>query len=524
MRPLLRGLLRAAGLELVPAEDVVTSTLGGIIEVCDASPDENAFGRYSVPSFRLQLTDDDAHTSTVSFSDSKTVPSLLRGRKIFTETVSGSLVRLPVGETLAAADRSSVWTSKSEHGRRHDAAVLSRSASRKGTCLFQHLNGQRFMGLLPLLEWARSISGWHHWNKPPTRACFMIDDPNLHSTSYGFVSFKELIAEGRRHGFHTSLAIIPLDQYYVSPAAAELLREGSDAISLLVHGNNHTHRELAGSEPPELQLAMMRQALARIGRFERKTRFAVARVMAPPHSACSVDMMRALAQAGFEAATMSHGSVHAAAGAFEWIAGIGADLTMVIRGLPVIPRFGLGGHFETQALISAYLGQPIIAVGHHWDLKDGAGSLIEGARSIGALGEVIWSDMTTIARANYHWKTETDTLSVRSFSHNLHLQVPEGIRTLAVEFASLGESDVTLTCRIVPDGLPLESAFSNGGGWSFSVPPGPCVLQVAAIPLRGAEPRDVTNAATPLRAVVRRCLTEARDRLSPWIRRDTSRG
>jgi hypothetical protein len=319
------------------------------------------------------------------------------------------------------------------------------------------------------------------------------------------------------------LATIPLDQYYVSRAAAGLLRENPDAISMLVHGNNHTHRELAGSEPPEVHLAMMRQALARIDRFEREAGFAVARVIAAPHGACSVDMMRILAQTGFEAATISHGSVHAANGAFQWTAGLGADPTMVICGLPVIPRSGLGRDVETQALISAYLGQPIIPSGHHWDLKGGVGSLIEGARSIGALGDVVWSDMMTIARGNYHWKTEAGTLTVRSFSRDLRLQVPEGIDTLAIEFASLGGSDVTLTCRIAPDGPPLEPAGSEGGEWRFFVPPGTRVLLVTAIPLSSDGPGDAANATTPLRAMVRRGLTEARDRLMPWIRRGRTR-
>jgi len=515
VRPLLRGLCRACDLELVSTDDAVVGELRGIIEVHDSDSRSALAWAEGFPSFRLQLVPGDTRRAEVGFSQSEEVPQLLRGRRVVTETASGSL---PAGATLADTEWGPVWTSETRGGLRHDAAVMSRSAVTSDGCLFQHLNGQRFVGLLPLLEWARRISGWESWTRPSVRACLMIDDPNLHWTTYGHVSFKELVDDGRRHGFHTSLATIPLDQYYVKGSAAWLLRQSPDAISLLVHGNNHTYRELAGPEPPGMQLAMMRQAVRRIERLERRAGVAVSRVMAPPHGACSIGMMRALARAGFEAACISHGSVEAANPACEWTAGMGAEPTMVLRGLPVIPRFRLGRFTETQVLVSAYLGQPIVGVGHHGDLRGGLRCLIETAQAVKSLGDVAWSDMATVAAGTYRWRIEREALHVTSFSRRFRLQVPEGINALAVRLAGDWGSDTTVAGRRVPSGCDLEGGATGASVWTFAVPESG-LLEVVTFPDDGADATGAADPATPVHALIRRGLTEARDRLMPWAPR-----
>nr|AFY17072.1 hypothetical protein [uncultured bacterium 'To-T 020 P12'] len=387
IRPLLSGVLSAAGLELVDADQPDFGPLAGVIEVSDARTEAIEGSRCgSWPSFRLRLADGWDEARTVAFADSGTLPAVLRGRKVVTDVASDPFGTSMVGETLAESLSGPLWTSSTHGGHRHDTCLLPRPAVHERSGLFDHLNGRSFMGFLPVIDWARSLAGWQHWQKPPIRACFMIDDPNLHATRYGFVSYEGLAMEGSRHGFHTSLATVPLDQFYVSRAASDLLRKNTKVLSLLVHGNNHTHRELAGSETPSRRREMIRQALARIERLERKSGLSVARVMTPPHGACSAAMMSTLAHAGFDAACISHGSVHAANSGQVWSSGLGADPVAVINGLPVIPRFGLDRDMESQMLLSAYLGQPIVPMGHHWDFQDGVTALVNAADSIRKLG------------------------------------------------------------------------------------------------------------------------------------------
>ena len=113
-----------------------------------------------------------------------------------------------------------------------------------GQTLRDHLREGRFMGLVPLLHFLEEVCGEAAWTRPPLRACFVIDDPNLHWTSYGFIDYAELASHAARHGYHVALAMVPLDGALVSRRAAQLFKSSAGRLSLLVHGNDHVAREL----------------------------------------------------------------------------------------------------------------------------------------------------------------------------------------------------------------------------------------------------------------------------------------
>ena len=238
--------------------------------------------------------------------------------------------------------------------------------------------------------------------------------------------------------------------------------------------------------------------------------------MAPPHGACSAEMMGALAQAGFEAACISHSSVHAANSDQGWAAGMGAEPAAVINGLPVVPRFGLRPGLEGQLLLSAYLSQPIVPMCHHWDLQHGLGPLIDTASSIQALGEVTWADMNAVARGNFHWRIDKATLRVRTYARRFCLEIPEGIETLSIELPANTGTQLEFVCRNGAAGDALNAIGSAMGVSSFSVPRA-CEVEVTARPAAGAYDSASAGAATPLRAVLRRVLAEARDRTMPLM-------
>ena len=200
---------------------------------------------------------------------------------------------------------------------------------------------------------------------------------------------------------------------------------------------------------------------------------------------------------------------------------MGADPVTVINGLPVIPRFGLGHDIKSQILLSAYLGQPILPMGHHWDFQDGVTALINATESIRELGGT-WADTSTIARGNFYWRVEGTTLRVRSYSRSFRLDVPEGIEILSVAFASLGESATELACRALPGGQLLDALAIEGSVTSFQVPSSGQV-HVRAIP-DGIGATEGAGVATPLHALLRRALAEARDRAMPWMPRVVRRG
>ena len=71
----------------------------------------------------------------------------------------------------------------------------------------------RFLELLPLAHFLQMVT-----DAVPTelRACFVIDDPNLHALRYGHISYPALAQHAEEHGYHAAMAMIPLDAWFAS--------------------------------------------------------------------------------------------------------------------------------------------------------------------------------------------------------------------------------------------------------------------------------------------------------------------
>jgi len=474
-----------------------------------------------LPSFVIEIVESAEPQSSVAFSSSPLLSPLLRKRRLSVADTAPAAREMGDGETLAEINGHAVWKTRIQAGSRKDVNLQAEPWITEERRLFEHLTGRSFMRLVPLVEWFRSVSDWGKWQKPPIRACFMFDDPNLHATHYGHVSFQRIATEGRQHYFHTSFATVPLDQYYVSKKAARLFRENAGELSLLIHGNDHVYRELASSKSLEGQIARMRQALSRIERLQRRSRVEVARVMAPPHGVFPAIMMKACRMAGFEAACVSWGSVWFANQQHEWSNLIGCGPGLIVEGLPVIPRIGMARHMEAQILLTAYLGQPVIFVGHHWDLSDGTEILAELAGFINRMDNISWQDVRRISRGNLWWREEGDTIHVRPFSRWFDLNVHEGIHhvlihvpwaenSMRVSKIGTAEDDHAAFCEKVQD---QTWRISLEGAGRFTVK-----LEGISIP------ND--NSRIPcirMRALARRVLVEARDRMMPLLPRHFQR-
>ncbi len=77
------------------------------------------------------------------------------------------------------------------------------------------LSGNRFLEILPLLQWLREICG-HAFsvNPSPPKACFIFDDPNLHWPRYGYVDYRQLAEQAQIENYHVAFATIPLDTWF----------------------------------------------------------------------------------------------------------------------------------------------------------------------------------------------------------------------------------------------------------------------------------------------------------------------
>jgi len=521
--PFLRALAQANGVELVLWDVNAPATVSGILSIIMPGGEEQQLDFPSnLSSFKIEIVFSKEAGYEVKFSEAPLLSAMLRGRTITMGDAAPVGGKQANGEVLACVNGRPVWKSQIQSGARHDVSIQAWPWIIGSDLVFEHLNGKCLMRLLPLIGWFRWISDWTQWQKPKPRACFMFDDPNLHAASYGYLSFAELAEKGRRQRYHTSFATIPMDQYYVNREAARIVRDHPDELSLLVHGNDHVYRELNKNDSPERRAARMYQALTRIASLERRSGVRVARVMAPPHGAFGSGMMRTCAAVGFEAACVSWGSLWSANRDHKEICLVGARAGEVIEGLPVIPRFGLASGTESQILLSAYLRQPIIPVGHHWDVREGLDLLAEVAGFINGLGEVQWRNMAAIARGNYWWRRERDTLLVRPFSRVFELTVPEGVDQVEVSAKWLKDdlSVSALCAEAIGTGLRCEKAAN--GTWLMPFR-GPGHLTVKMNAQVEELPLDYALRRFEAIPVLRRLLSESRDRLMPMVPRRLQR-
>ena len=370
--------------------------------------------------------------------------------------------------------------------------------------LRNRLQGGAFLPLVPIVDFLRRAAS-ARFTPPPPRAAFLFDDPNLHSTSYGYIDFRRLAADARRAGYHAAFATIPLDTWYASRAAVNLFASHGDVLSLIVHGNNHVRRELAQPLDPDARRALLAQGLRRIERFEHRHGIPVARVMAPPHGACSEAMAADMASLGYDALCVSR--------PYPWRDEAPPDRVLagwhpaeiVASGLPVIPRLHLGADRD-EIVLRAFLRQPIILYGHHGDVREGLDVLREAADQVNKVGDVRWSPLEEIVSGSYDERIEGERLRLRLYTRRAHVLVPEGIGELSVEWAGEAGSG-----RIFVDGKPEHEFSASAAGGS--------AVEVRVGPRGSPDPHAERSTRRQAWPYVRRGLAETRDRLLPLLPR-----
>jgi hypothetical protein len=456
-------------------------------------------------------------SATVKFTRGNHVARPLWGRTLIEKGIDGG-AELALGatdhdEALATVDGRAVWW----RGRNTEAQVSAFPVEEleEGETLREHLCAGRFMGFVPLLHLLRDVCGERGFSEAPLQASFVIDDPNLHWPSYGFLKYGELVEHARRHRYHVGLAMVPLDGWLVNGRAASLVRVNPGLLSVLVHGNDHVARELGRLTTDNEAELTVGQALGRVARFERRSGVLVRRAMAPPHGACSEAALRAMFRLGFDAACISRPS--------PWRDGLSAasplvgwhPAELVAGGLPILPRHHLGGPRE-ELVFRALLGQPLILYGHHSDFAQGLDVLALAADEINGLGDVIWAPLDEIAARNYKTRRDGDLLTVEVYSRRVLVDVPAGVTAVRVQTRELSGDPLWKQVTCDAGRAPM---VKRRGGW-VSEPleidspgrielllPSDHPLQVDTVAERARKPWPIT----------RRVLVESRDRLRPLL-------
>jgi len=345
----------------------------------------------------------------------------------------------------------------------------------------------------------------------------MVDDPNLRWRTYGHVDFAEVVRHATIHNYHVCFATIPLDLHFVDRGTVALFRSTPRRMSLTVHGNNHTRQELGKPASVEQADRLLAQAVLRTARFEAKHALAVSRVMVPPHEACGSFVLKRLPGFGFEALASTApwladvGERCGAAPAGDLLTGFGpAEITM--WGMPVLLRHQLGAHDE--AILRAFLDQPIILHGHERDFRTGLGCLEDASRVINRRPGVVWADASTLSRSCYLSRRSGAELGVRPFSRRLKVSVDGDVETVVVEPLMRGSRDASETAVPTGGGL-VRVADDASTRIAVEARDSAVDLEIELLASSRIEPHQVTDGPRRGRAVVRRMATETRDRARP---------
>ena len=448
----------------------------------------------------LELTEADPAPARIILTHAPCVPRPFRGR------VLGDSQAAPLPSDIAerctsvlANDDGSrpVWASA--EARLEVAAPAPRELDLQET-LRSRFSPGRFIDLLPLLSF---VSRHAQSYAPPVQtAAFVLDDPNLHAMRYGFVHFDQLAREAQRDGYHVAFATIPLDLWWANRKAVRLFRERSDRLSLLMHGNDHTFCELDHKQTEPQRTAMLAQALGRVDRFERRYQIPVARVMAPPHGACSRESAETMFRLGFDALCISRTHPWARDGLENDVLAGSRPVHLVGSEFPLLLRHHLQRDRD-DLIFRAFLGQPLVVYGHQSDLADGPAILRETASFIANLGPVDWLSLDRIARSRFSTRGVGSCLVVRPQTRRVDVQLDGVYDQVSVE---LPPSGPTGTITVVSNGRSFTGPGPHPvtGDLSIAVRQGP-----------GVEPRVVARNSTSAWPLIRRALTETRDRLAP---------
>ena len=142
-----------------------------------------------------------------------------------------------------------------------------------------------FAAVAHVMMFVKYCAGEHGWHALHHYANLTIDDPWLHEP-YGNLSYKGLLKEMEKHDFHTTIAFIPWNYDRSEAETISLFRNHPDRFSICIHGDNHDHKEFEGleSKPLDIQVAALKQSLARMDKFQRLTGIPYDNVFVFPHS------------------------------------------------------------------------------------------------------------------------------------------------------------------------------------------------------------------------------------------------
>jgi len=331
-----------------------------------------------------------------------------------------------------------------------------------------------FLQIAPAMMFIKYCAGEQGWHAPQQYANLTIDDPWLRQ-SYGYIDYKGLLEEMERHSFHTTIAFIPWNFDRSDPGVVSLFRNHPDRFSITVHGDNHDHKEFTDyrNKPLAIQIADLKQSLARMEKFQTLTGLPYDKVMVFPHSIAPEGTLGALKTYNYLATVNSTNVPQDAARPTDLSFAL-RPVTLSFGGFPSVSRYSMSAPVpESFIAINEFLGNPLLFYGHSEDFAKGIDAFDSVADRVNKLQpDTEWRGLGDIVKHLYVLKLRNDSnYDVLAFSSNVCLDNPsERNATFYVLTQEIGGQAIN-SVNVDEQNLPyrLQNDYLN---FSIQVPPG----------------------------------------------------
>jgi hypothetical protein len=381
----------------------------------------------------------------ISFSDNDQLDSRLRNKQLVEELISGATlpsIDVTAGDQIfASCFLGPIWTVARGPAWSIEKCAISPTDLAPKEALWHRLRNWTFIALLPMLHFIRQVLGQNNWNYPSVKACLIIDDPNLHSTRYGYIDFANIADHARKYDYHVNIAMVPFDTFFNNTKAIDIFKKNKEHLSLSIHGVTHLKKEMLEGIPQNLTTNYILNGMRKIKAFEKATGLTVSKLMVPPHEAVARRVINPLLYCGFEALTISGKPYGYTTAIPENSTGAGfGPATLVDDGLPVIlrdPIVRLKPEIKkmvTQNLIlKAFLSQPLLFSAHHGNFKNGLDPIEQIVDFLTNIGNVTWCAPQEIMNSNYFWKLRDNELWIRPYSAKLKGRFSGNIKQILLD-------------------------------------------------------------------------------------------
>jgi hypothetical protein len=331
-----------------------------------------------------------------------------------------------------------------------------------------------FAEVAPVMIFTKYCAGARGWHALHHDANLTIDDPWLREP-YGHLDYKDLLAEMERHNFHTTIAFIPWNYDRSEAPVIALFHSHPERFSICVHGDNHDHKEFDDyqSKSLSLQIAALRQSLARMEKFQALTGIPYDKVFVFPHNIGSERILEQLKTFNFDATVNSLSVPMDGARPASPLFTL-RPVTLSFGDFPSVARYGAAmpnpGSFIA---INEFLDNPIFFYGHHDLFASGIGAFDRVADEVNQIEpDTHWRSLGDMAKHLYLVRLKDDAnYDVFAFSSSLDLDNTSG--QSSIFYIQKPESDASAIASVSVDGRPVSFQFAGGSlQLSVAIPAG----------------------------------------------------